>query len=175
MSRCRSLMTTRFGANRSSRRRPRAKRVIQNRLVVVCVAVCSSGYLAQPSTAQPVPVHRQPAPVIIGQAESPPTRLAAEDSVLCNRIGDGYSCQVSPQRCVHSVAPEVGTLGVCGGEGGIRAERDESRAKPEASPNRHDRARAREWRRGWDSNPRAGYPTTRFRGAPVTTTSVPLR
>ena len=31
------------------------------------------------------------------------------------------------------------------------------------------------WRRGWDSNPRAGYPTTRFRGAPVTTTSVPLR
>ena len=30
------------------------------------------------------------------------------------------------------------------------------------------------WRRGWDSNPRAGYPTTRFRGAPVTTTSVPL-
>src|SRR6185503_6479418 len=115
-----SLMTTRFGANRSSRRRPRAKRVIQNRLVVVCVAVCSSGYLAQPSTAQPVPVHRQPAPFIIGQAESPPTRLAAEDSVLCNRIGDGYSCQVSPQRCVHSVAPEVGTLGVCGGEGGIR-------------------------------------------------------
>src|SRR5204863_5484107 len=33
----------------------------------------------------------------------------------------------------------------------------------------------RNWRRGWDSNPRAGYPTTRFRGAPVTTTSVPLR
>ena len=32
-----------------------------------------------------------------------------------------------------------------------------------------------DWRRGWDSNPRAGYPTTRFRGAPVTTTSVPLR
>src|SRR4051812_24144835 len=32
-----------------------------------------------------------------------------------------------------------------------------------------------EWRRGWDSNPRAGYPTRRFRGAPVTTTSVPLR
>jgi hypothetical protein len=31
------------------------------------------------------------------------------------------------------------------------------------------------WRRGWDSNPRAGYPTRRFRGAPVTTTSVPLR
>src|SRR5689334_25375641 len=31
-----------------------------------------------------------------------------------------------------------------------------------------------EWRRGWDSNPRAGYPTRRFRGAPVTTTSVPL-
>src|SRR6185503_8111065 len=62
-----------------------------------------------------------------------------------------------------------------GGEGGIRAERGESRAKPEDGPNRHDRARAREWRRGWDSNPRAGYPTTRFRGAPVTTTSVPLR
>jgi hypothetical protein len=33
----------------------------------------------------------------------------------------------------------------------------------------------RDWRRGWDSNPRAGYPTRRFRGAPVTTTSVPLR
>ena len=31
------------------------------------------------------------------------------------------------------------------------------------------------WRRGWDSNPRAGYPTNRFRGDPVTTTSVPLR
>src|SRR6476620_8961046 len=31
------------------------------------------------------------------------------------------------------------------------------------------------WRRGWDSNPRAGYPARRFRGAPVTTTSVPLR
>ena len=31
------------------------------------------------------------------------------------------------------------------------------------------------WRRGWDSNPRAGCPTRRFRGAPVTTTSVPLR
>ena len=31
------------------------------------------------------------------------------------------------------------------------------------------------WRRGWDSNPRAGHPTRRFRGAPVTTTSVPLR
>src|SRR5947209_10589863 len=31
------------------------------------------------------------------------------------------------------------------------------------------------WRRGWDSNPRAGYPTRRFRGVPVTTTSVPLR
>src|SRR5262249_29581019 len=25
------------------------------------------------------------------------------------------------------------------------------------------------WRRGWDSNPRAGYPTRRFRGVPVTT------
>ena len=33
----------------------------------------------------------------------------------------------------------------------------------------------RRWRRGWDSNPRAGYPTRRFRGAPVTTTSGPLR
>jgi hypothetical protein len=33
----------------------------------------------------------------------------------------------------------------------------------------------RDWRRGWDSNPRVGYPTRRFRGAPVTTTSVPLR
>ena len=33
-----------------------------------------------------------------------------------------------------------------------------------------------EWRRGWDSNPRAGdHPTSRFRGGPVTTTSVPLR
>src|SRR5438552_3160387 len=35
--------------------------------------------------------------------------------------------------------------------------------------------RERGIRRGWDSNPRAGYPTRRFRGAPVTTTSVPLR
>jgi hypothetical protein len=32
-----------------------------------------------------------------------------------------------------------------------------------------------DWRRGWDSNPRAPYRTRRFRGAPVTTTSVPLR
>jgi hypothetical protein len=31
------------------------------------------------------------------------------------------------------------------------------------------------WRRGWDSNPRAAHATRRFRGAPVTTTSVPLR
>src|ERR1035437_2081910 len=31
------------------------------------------------------------------------------------------------------------------------------------------------WRRGWDSNPRAAYATRRFRGAPVTTTLVPLR
>src|SRR5438552_18763817 len=31
------------------------------------------------------------------------------------------------------------------------------------------------WRRGLDSNPRAGYPTRRSRGVPVTTTSVPLR
>src|SRR5690606_18365959 len=37
------------------------------------------------------------------------------------------------------------------------------------------RASGEGWRRGWDSNPRAGYPTRRFRGAPVTTTSVPLR
>ena len=41
----------------------------------------------------------------------------------------------------------------------------------------HQRCHGRRlmWRRGWDSNPRAGYPTRRFRGAPVTTTSVPLR
>ena len=31
-----------------------------------------------------------------------------------------------------------------------------------------------DWRRGWDSNPRGGYPPTRFRGGPVATTSVPL-
>ena len=31
------------------------------------------------------------------------------------------------------------------------------------------------WRRGRDSNPRADYSARRFRGAPVTTTSVPLR
>ena len=31
------------------------------------------------------------------------------------------------------------------------------------------------WRRGWDSNPRGSCPPTRFRGGPVTTTSVPLR
>ena len=35
--------------------------------------------------------------------------------------------------------------------------------------------RSEGWRRGRDSNPRAGYPARRFRGAPVTTTSVPLR
>ena len=38
----------------------------------------------------------------------------------------------------------------------------------------HDHA-SEGWRRGRDSNPRAGYPARRFRGAPVTTTSVPLR
>ena len=32
-----------------------------------------------------------------------------------------------------------------------------------------------DWRRGWDSNPRAAFATNRFRGDPVTTTSVPLR
>src|SRR5438046_10147366 len=33
-----------------------------------------------------------------------------------------------------------------------------------------------EWRRGWDSNPRARFwQARRFRGAPVMTTSVPLR
>jgi hypothetical protein len=37
------------------------------------------------------------------------------------------------------------------------------------------RAVSEGWRRGRDSNPRAGYPARRFRGAPVTTTSVPLR
>jgi hypothetical protein len=31
------------------------------------------------------------------------------------------------------------------------------------------------WRRGWDSNPRGSCPPTRFRGGPVTTTSVPLQ
>src|SRR2546428_7340909 len=32
------------------------------------------------------------------------------------------------------------------------------------------------WRRGWDSNPRARFwQARRFRGAPVMTTSVPLR
>ena len=36
-------------------------------------------------------------------------------------------------------------------------------------------AASKGWRRGRDSNPRAGYPARRFRGAPVTTTSVPLR
>jgi hypothetical protein len=40
---------------------------------------------------------------------------------------------------------------------------------------RAKRALGEGWRRGWDSNPRAGHPTRRFRGAPVTTTSVPLR
>jgi hypothetical protein len=39
-----------------------------------------------------------------------------------------------------------------GGEGGIRAERDGSRAKPEDDPKRNHRARAREWRRGWNSH-----------------------
>ncbi len=34
----------------------------------------------------------------------------------------------------------------------------------------------RQWRRGWDSNPRARFwQARRFRGAPVMTTSVPLR
>src|SRR6478672_1086117 len=39
---------------------------------------------------------------------------------------------------------------------------------------RAQRALGEGWRRGRDSNPRAGYPARRFRGAPVTTTSVPL-
>ena len=48
------------------------------------------------------------------------------------------------------------------------------RAMPGDRPKRQFSQREN-WRRGWDSNPRAGYPTRRFRGAPVTTTSVPLR
>jgi hypothetical protein len=35
-------------------------------------------------------------------------------------------------------------------------------------------SRFKRWRRGRDSNPRADYSARRFRGAPVTTTSVPL-
>ena len=49
----------------------------------------------------------------------------------------------------------------------------EGRMTPE--PARSANERKRSWRRGWDSNPRAPYGTRRFRGAPVTTTSVPLR
>jgi hypothetical protein len=49
------------------------------------------------------------------------------------------------------------------------------RGVTEDSRNATSETKLSEWRRGWDSNPRAGYPTTRFRGAPVTTTSVPLR
>jgi hypothetical protein len=49
-------------------------------------------------------------------------------------------------------------------------------AKPRDHPKGQRASRRREsWRRGWDSNPRAPYRTRRFRGAPVTTTSVPLR
>ncbi len=44
-----------------------------------------------------------------------------------------------------------------------------------AKPSRSSPKASEGWRRGGDSNPRAGYPTRRFRGAPVTTTSVPLR
>jgi FtsX-like permease family protein len=68
-----------------------------------------------------------------------------------------------------------------GGEGGIRAKSQRApkgrvarcpRFAPEPPTTERERG---SWRRGWDSNPRAGYPTRRFRGAPVTTTSVPLR
>ena len=69
-----------------------------------------------------------------------------------------------------------------GGEGGStfarhRAQRRKTARLPgRSSPRRRTRPQASEgWRRGWDSNPRAAYATRRFRGAPVTTTSVPLR
>ena len=50
-----------------------------------------------------------------------------------------------------------------------------SRSTRGAEPSRSSPKASEGWRRGRDSNPRAGYPARRFRGAPVTTTSVPLR
>jgi hypothetical protein len=53
--------------------------------------------------------------------------------------------------------------------------RDRRKLSEKSSQGMNRPADIAEWRRGRDSNPRAGYPTRRFRGAPVTTTSVPLR
>ena len=53
---------------------------------------------------------------------------------------------------------------------------DDARVNAACQPKpRAKRAIGEGWRRGWDSNPRAAHATRRFRGAPVTTTSVPLR
>ena len=55
------------------------------------------------------------------------------------------------------------------------AERSRDRVAQRATQTKLTRRVSEVWRRGWDSNPRAACATRRFRGAPVTTTSVPLR
>ena len=89
-------------------------------------------------------------------------------------------------------AAEAQGTGAAGGEAGIRTRGGVSptHALQACSFNRSDTSprashhpltarwavdgTAQTWRRGWDSNPRGSCPPTRFRGGPVTTTSVPL-
>ena len=51
------------------------------------------GDLTRAPTAQPVPVHGQPPPFVIGQAD-PATQLRAEDAIFFDQIGD-RSCRWS--------------------------------------------------------------------------------
>ena len=97
--------------------------------------------------------------------------------------------QQDVERVVHLLGaqPAVAVVPAADLAEGLEADRQPAprpRRRPQASASSVSAASAspflqrftqNEWRRGWDSNPRAGCPTRRFRGAPVTTTSVPLR
>jgi hypothetical protein len=47
------------------------------------------GDLSQPATAQQVPAHGQPAPVIIAQPEAPSPQLTSKDAILFDQIREG--------------------------------------------------------------------------------------
>ncbi|MFH1749052.1 MAG: hypothetical protein ABIG44_18630 [Planctomycetota bacterium] len=54
------------------------------------------GDLAQQPTAQTLPASRQPAPVLVGQAESPAAQLRPENPVLLDQICEGFLPLVVP-------------------------------------------------------------------------------
>ena len=51
---------------------------------------------AQQPTAQTVPAPRQPAPVLVGQAEAPAAQLRQENPVLLDQIREGFLPLVVP-------------------------------------------------------------------------------